>query len=262
MARGYRDGVRFFARKAAPPWPATYIRISPCNGAKGVPMATDPFFSRVGMDRSRVENIVGDALKGSDDGELFLEFSQSESFAFDDGRLKAATFDTTQGFGLRAVAGETTGYAHATELSEDAIKRAAQTVRAVAHGYAGVASGAPARTNKKLYTDIDPLQSAAFEKKVKLLEDMNAYARSKDGRVRQVSCSLAGEWQQVEIVRSGGETYRDIRPLVRINVSVVVEQDGRQESGNFGGGGRAGYDTYMTSDYWHAAVDEALRQAL
>jgi TldD protein len=80
--------------------------------------------------------------------------------------------------------------------------------------------------------------------------------------VRQVSCSLSGEWQQVEIVRPGGEIYRDIRPLVRINVSVVVEQDGRQESGSYGGGGRGGYDVYLTSDYWHGAVDEALRQAL
>src|SRR5471030_67846 len=223
---------------------------------------SDLFFTRTGMDRTRVQATVDRALKGSDDGELFLEYSQSESFAFDDGRLKAATFDTTQGLGLRAVAGEATGYAHATELSEDAIKRAAETVRAVARGYSGVVAGPPARTNKQLYTDIDQLQSAAFEKKVKLLEDMNAYARSKDSRVRQVSCSLSGEWQQVEIVRAGGETYRDIRPLVRINVSVVVEQDGRQESGSFGGGGRSGYDTYMASDYWHDAVDEALRQAL
>src|SRR5471030_1958438 len=223
---------------------------------------SDLFFTRTGMDRTRVQATVDRALKGSDDGELFLEYSQSESFAFDDGRLKAATFDTTQGLGLRAVAGEATGYAHATELSEDAIKRAAETVRAVARGYSGVVAGPPARTNKQLYTDIDQLQSAAFEKKVKLLEDMNAYARSKDSRVRQVSCSLSGEWQQVEIVRAGGETYRDIRPLVRINVSVVVEQDGRQESGSFGGGGRSGYDSYMASDYWHEAVDEALRQAL
>jgi len=223
---------------------------------------SDLFFTRTGMERDRVQATVNQALKGTDDGELFLEYSQSESFAFDDGRLKAATFDTTQGFGLRAVAGEATGYAHSTELSEDAIKRAAETVRAVARGYSGVAAGAPARTNKKLYTDIDPLQSRCVRKKVKLLEDMNAYARSKDGRVRQVSCSLAGEWQQVEIVRAGGETYRDIRPLVRINVSVVVEQDGRQESGSFGGGGRSGYDSYMASDYWHEAVDEALRQAL
>lgn len=224
--------------------------------------SSDLFFNRTGMDRSRVQATVDSALTGSDDGELFLEYSQSESFSFDDGRLKAATFDTTQGFGLRAVAGEATGYAHATELSEDAIKRAADTVRAVARGYSGVAEGSPARTNKKLYTDIDPLQSAAFEKKVKLLEDMNAYARAKDGRVRQVSCSLSGEWQQVEIIRAGGEAYRDVRPLVRVNVSVVVEQDGRQETGSFGGGGRSGYDTYLTSDYWHEAVDEALRQAL
>jgi len=225
-------------------------------------MSNDLFFTRTGMDRDRVQATVDAALKGSDDGELFLEYSQSESFAFDDGRLKAATFDTTQGFGLRAVAGEATGYAHATELSEDAIKRAAETVRAVARGYSGVSAGAPARTNKKLYTEVDPLQSAMFEKKVKLLEDMNAYARAKDSRVRQVSCSLAGEWQQVEIIRAGGEIYRDIRPLVRINVSVVAEQDGRQESGSFGGGGRSGYDAYMSPDYWHHAVDEALRQAL
>ncbi|MGZ5938713.1 MAG: metalloprotease TldD [Rhizomicrobium sp.] len=223
---------------------------------------SDLFFTRTGMDRDRVQATIDDALKGSDDGELFLEYRQSESFSFDDGRLKAATFDTTQGFGLRAVAGEATGYAHASDISEEAIKRAAATVRAVSRGHSGIAAGAPARTNKKLYSDIDPLQSAAFETKVKLLEDMNSYARSKDSRVRQVSCSLAGEWQQVEIVRPGGEVYRDIRPLVRISVSVVVEQDGRQESGSHGGGGRGGYVTYMTPEYWHGAVDEALRQAL
>jgi TldD protein len=225
-------------------------------------MAADLFFARTGMDRAKVQARVDDALSGADDGELFLEYSQSESFAFDDGRLKAANFDTTQGFGLRSVCGEATGYAHANELSEDAIARAAQTVRAVAKGHAGVASAAPARTNVKLYTDIDPLETAAFEKKVKLLEDMNAYARNKDGRVRQVSCSLAGEWQSIEIIRPGGETYRDVRPLVRLYVSVVVEDNGRQETGSFGGGGRSGYETYMVTEYWQAAIDEALRQAL
>ena len=225
-------------------------------------MAADLFFSRTGMDRQKVESIVDDALKGADDGELYLEHSQSESFAYDDGRLKAATFDTTQGFGLRAVAGEATGYAHASELSEDAIKRAATTVRAVAQGYAGTVAQGPARTNAKLYADIDPLETAAFEKKVKLLEEMNAYARAKDPRVKQVSCSLAGEWQSIEILRAGGEAYRDVRPLVRINVSVVVEENGRQEAGSFGGGGRSGYEAYLVPDYWHAAVDEALRQAL
>src|SRR6195952_4885821 len=98
---------------------------------------TDLFFSRTGMDPEAVQRSVDQALKGADDGELFLEYSQSESFAFDDGRLKAATFDTSQGFGLRAVTGEATGYAHASEISEDAIARAAGTGRAVRHGYSG-----------------------------------------------------------------------------------------------------------------------------
>jgi len=160
------------------------------------------------------------------------------------------------------VFGEMTGYAHASELSEDAIKRAGQTVKAVASGHGGTIALPPARTNAKLYTDIDPLNTAGFETKVKLLADMNEYARKKDSRVKQVSASLAGSWQVVEIVRPGGEIYRDIRPLVRINVSVVVEQDGRQESGSFGGGGREGYEAYLKEDYWQAAVDEALRQAV
>jgi TldD protein len=224
--------------------------------------SNDLFFARTGMDRGRVQSTVDSALKGADDGELYLEYRQSESFAFDDGRLKAATFDTTQGFGLRAVSGEAMGYAHASELSEDAIRRAAETVRAVARGHSGTLAASPARTNRHLYSDIDPLGSAQFEAKVKLLEEMNSYARARDPRVRQVSCSLAGEWQNIEIVRPGGETYHDVRPLVRLGVSVVVEQDGRQEAGSFGGGGRGGYETYLTAGYWQAAVDEALRQAL
>jgi TldD protein len=222
----------------------------------------DLFFSRTGMDRNRVQQTVDQALKGSDDGELYLEYSQSESFSYDDNRLKAATFDTSQGFGLRAVAGEATGYAHASEISEDAIARAAGTVRAVAQGYSGVAAAAPPRSNVKLYTDIDPLETAGFEKKVKLLEEMNAYARAKDSRVRQVSASLSGEWQRIEIIRAGGEQYSDIRPLVRLNVSVVVEENGRQESGSYGGGGRSGYETYLDPQYWQGAIDEAMRQAL
>ncbi len=225
-------------------------------------MAKDLFFERTGMNRARVQAQVDEALKGADDGELYLEFCQSESFSFDDNRLKAANFDTTQGFGLRSVCGEATGFAHANELSEAAIARAAGTVQAVAKGYSGVAAAAPARTNVKLYADIDPLETAAFETKVKLLEEMNAYARAKDSRVRQVSCSLAGEWQTVEIIRAGGETYRDVRPLVRIYVSVVVEENGRQESGSHGGGGRGGYEIYLKPEYWQAAIDEALRQAL
>jgi TldD protein len=220
------------------------------------------FFGDAGLDRDNVQAIVDDALGGADDGELFLEHCRSESFHFDDGRLKAASFDTSQGFGLRSVAGEATGYAHANELSEDAIRRAAETVKAVAKGHSGTLSLSPQRTNTRLYPDTDPLGSAEFAAKIKLLEEMNAYARARDSRVNQVSCSLTGEHQVIEIIRAGGETWRDTRPLVRIGVSVVVEQDGRQESGSYGGGGRSGYESYLEPRYWQDAIDEALRQAL
>jgi TldD protein len=225
-------------------------------------MDSDLFFGKAGLDRDNVQAIVDDALAGGDDGELFLEHCRSESFTFDDGRLKAASFDTSQGFGLRSVAGEATGYAHANELSEDAIRRAADTVKAVAKGHSGTLALSPRRTNARLYPDTDPLGSAEFAVKIKLLEEMNAFARSRDSRVCQVTCSLAGEHQEIEIIRVGGETWRDTRPLVRIGVSVVVEQEGRQESGYYGGGGRSGYEAYLEPRYWQDAIDEALRQAL
>jgi TldD protein len=220
------------------------------------------FFTQTGMSRDRVQGIIDNALHGADDGELYLEYRQTESFAFDDGRLKAATYDTTQGFGLRAVAGEATGFAHASELSEAAIKRAADAVAVVKLGHAGVVADGPPRTNIHLYAGDSPLASASFDVKVKLMGEIDAYARAKDPRVRQVSCSLSGEWQAVEIMRPGGELYRDVRPLVRINISVVVEENGRQETGFFGGGGRRAYTDYIAPEYWRAGVDEALRSAL
>lgn len=222
----------------------------------------DLFFTQSGMDRRRVQSLVDDALHRGDDGELFLEYSVSESFVFDDGRLKNAAFDTGQGFGLRSVTGEATGYAHAAELSEAAIARAAQTVRAVQSGKSGQLSVGPAHTNQSLYSAANPLDTASFETKIKLLEDMNAYARACDKRVRQVTCSLAGEWRVVEILRPGGESVRDIRPLVRLNVSVVAGEGDRQESGSHGVGGRNGYSAYLSPEQWRPFVDEALRQAL
>ena len=169
-------------------------------------------------------------LEGADDGELFLEYRQAEALVFDNGRLKQATYDTAQGFGLRAVKGEAVGYAHASDVSEQAISRAVEAVRAVQGGYSGSYSQAPARTNVRLYGDENPLGAPVFEAKVKLLEEIDAYARAKDPRVRQVSVSFGATWQVVEILRADGETYRDIRPLVRVNVSVVAGEGDRQET--------------------------------
>ncbi len=224
--------------------------------------AGDLFFSKTGLDRGAVERITADALKGADDGELFLEYRLTESFVFDDGRMKAASFDTTQGFGLRAVAGEAIGFAHASDLSEAAIKRAAGAVQAVKSGYTGSWAAGPQRTNVKLYADANPIDGTPFEVKTKLLGDIDAYARAKDSRVRQVSCSLSGEWQAIEILRPDGMTVRDVRPLVRLNVSIVAGEGDRQESGSHGMGGRTSYEFYMKPETWKGAVDEALRQAL
>ena len=220
------------------------------------------FFEKTGMDRDRINGIVDDALKETDDGELFLEYRQSESLSYDDGRLRSASFDTTQGFGLRAIADEAVGYSHASELSEAAIKRAAETVTAVHTGYSGNAAEAPQGTNLSLYTDTNPLGEVSFERKVALLAEIDAYARAKDPRVAQVSASISGEWQAVQILRAGGERVADIRPLVRVNVSIVAADGDRMETGSSGTGGRTGYTAYIEPDQWQSQVDEALRQAL
>ena len=224
----------------------------------------DLFFTRTEVDERAVHHIVAGALDGMDDGELFLEYCQSESLSFDDGHLKNASFDTTQGFGLRAVLGEATGYAHASDVSEAAIRRAAETVRAVKSGHNGVADdyGTPPAPARALYPEINPLGEVAFGLKVKLLEEIDAYLRAKDKRVKQVSASLSGEWQAVQILRAGGFKVGDIRPLVRLNISVFVEQGGKMERGSFGGGGRASYAHYIEGNNWKAWADEALRQAL
>lgn len=222
----------------------------------------DLFFNRAGLDQGRTERQVAEALSGTDDGELFIEYSQSEMLAFDDGRLKNASFDTAQGFGLRSVAGEAQGYAHASELSEAAIARAADTVQAVTRGHSGALADGPAGTNRILYGDMNPLGEPSFEQKVKLLQEIDAYARAKDDRVQQVTCSLAGSWKAVQIIRPDGQRTADIRPLVRLNVAVVVGDGDRQESGSAGTGGRTGFETYIDPARWQAEVDEALRQAL
>ncbi|MBI1208386.1 MAG: metalloprotease TldD [Azospirillum sp.] len=222
----------------------------------------DLFFTQAGLDRPRIEGIVGDALGGADDGELYLEYAQSESLSWDDGRLRNAAFDTMQGFGLRAVAGESIGYAHASSLAEDAIRRAATTVKAVRGGRGGTLAEPPRGTNRQLYSPDNPLAPVPFETKVKLLADLDAYVRAKDPRVRQVSASLSGEWQAVQILRADGARSADIRPLVRISVSVVVGDGDRMEHGSHGAGGRVAYDHYLEDATWQGVADEALRQAL
>jgi TldD protein len=220
------------------------------------------FFGKGGLDQRRTAKMVDEALAGCDDGELFLEYEQSESLSFDDGKLKSASYDTSQGFGLRSVMGEATGFAHASALDEPALKRAVATVKAVRSGHAGKLDESPRGTNRLLYADDNPIDGEAFAKKVALLQEIDAYVRGKEPKARQVSISMAASWQVVEIIRAGGWRAADVRPLVRLNVSVVCADGSRMEAGSTGSGRRAAYGDIFKPEYWQREADEAIRQSL
>jgi TldD protein len=219
-----------------------------------------PFESQI--DEAAALAILRTATGGGDDGEVFLERRRSESLVFDDGRLKNAAYSAAEGFGLRAVRGEVSGFAHSTEISEAALRRAAETARlAVAEG-GGSLAPAPRATNRRLYADADPFDDATFPAKVDLLREIDAFARALDRRVVQVSASLAASMQEVEILRPEGARLSDRRPMARINVSVIVEENGRRESGSAGGGGRHGLSPLLDAALWQGHIREALRIAL
>lgn len=214
------------------------------------------------MDRDEALTVLRAATDGADDGELFLERRRSEAMVFDDGRLKTASFDASEGFGLRAVRGEVSGYAHSTEVSIAAVKRAAETARLAVGVGGGTLAEAPQATNTRLYTDADPIAGAAFPVKLDTLRAIDDFARSLDKRVVQVSATIAASLQEIEILRPEGISLRDMRPMTRINVSVIVEQNGRRESGSAGGGGRVGLDGLLDPADWQAKAREALRVAM
>ncbi|WP_370285451.1 metalloprotease TldD [Pseudooceanicola nanhaiensis] len=214
------------------------------------------------LDEARALALLREAVAGADDGELFLERRRSEVLVFDDGRVKTASYDASEGFGLRAVRGEVAGYAHATEISESALTRAVETARLAVGDGGGTMAPPPRATNRKLYQEIDPIAGAAFPVKVETLREIDAFARDLDPRVVQVSATIMASCQEVEILRPEGGLVRDLRPMTRVNVSVIVEQDGRRESGTAGGGGRLGLDGLLEPADWQAKAREALRIAL
>ena len=214
------------------------------------------------LDRERALKTLRDAVAGADDGELFLERRRSEVLSFDDGRLRNAAYDSAEGFGLRAVAGAAAGYAHSTELTQAALERAAETARLAARDGGGVMAPPPPGTNRQLYRPVDPLGGQPLSARIDLLSEIDAWLRARDPRVVQVSASLAGGVQEVEILRPEGGHVRDHRPMARMSISVIVAEGGRRESGSMGGGGRHGYESLIETANWRAWAEEALRIAL
>jgi TldD protein len=214
------------------------------------------------LDRGHALAHLQEATRGADDGELFLERRRAEALTFDDGRIKSASYDASEGFGLRAVEGEVTGYAHSSDVSEPALRRAVDTARLAVGAGGAVLADAPARTNRHLYTDVDPIAGASFPVKLETLREIDAFARDLDARVVQVTASIAASCQEVVILRPDGSEVGDIRPMTRLNVSIIVEQDGRREQGSAGGGGRVGLDGLLVPADWQGKTREALRIAL
>ena len=219
----------------------------------------DPFETL--LDQASALSILQNATFGADDGELFFERRTSEGIVLDDGRIRNATYDASEGFGLRAVRGETAGYAHSTEISESSLRRAAETARLAVGNGGGTLADGPRATNVKLYTDENPMDGAAFDVKIDTLKEIDDFLRSLDPRVVQVSASIAASYQEVFILRPEGTLVSDQRPMARLNISVIVDKDGRRESGSAGGGGRTGLLGMLAPAHWKAVAHEALRVA-
>ena len=202
------------------------------NEEKIIAITDKIFFEKNNVSKHKVFNLLNDTLKDCDDGEIYFENSDSETFFFDDGRMKNVSYDNSQGFGIRSILGEIRGYAHSGEINEKNIRKAAETVRSVSNNYSGTKK-IPTHNfkNEPLYTNQNPLEAYQFNKKVKLLQNINEYARNLDNRVVQVSISLSGSQTSIQILNSDQSSCADIRPLVRLNIQVVVEENNKRESG-------------------------------
>ena len=226
-------------------------------------MSDDPFHPfEQAIDKGAALSHLRRAVAGADDGEIFFERRRAEQLVFDDGCVKTASYDASEGFGLRAVRGDVAGYAHSSDISERALARAVETARLAVGEGGGVAAPPPARTNHRLYAPTDPIATEPFGVKIDLLREIDDFARALDPRVVQVSVSLASALQEVVILRPENGEFNDTRPMARLNVSIIVSEDGRRESGSAGGGGRITLEGLIAPDAWQAQVREALRIAL
>ena len=213
------------------------------------------------FESDKLNDVLSNTLNGCDDGELFLEDNISESFIFDDNVLKNTTYNDFKGFGLRGVKDDLIGYSHSSDLTLNSLKEASDTVSSIKKGYQGKTIIDPRKTNYKLYTDKNPLNVIDFKKKIMLLENINKFARELDNRVSQVSVNLSGSWQKISIMKPSGQILQDIRPLVRLNISITLDDKGKKETGSVGLGGRYSYEKLFKSNVWKKEVKSALDQA-
>ena len=220
------------------------------------------FFEKSDLSRKDAENIVSDTLKNCDDGELYFEDSKSETILLDDNKIKSSNYSSDLGFGFRAVSKEVIAYSHSNEISKESLKKSSENLRSTLKSIKGTYNHSIPKSNKKFYEGINPIDQKSLNSKLEILNKVNDYLRKKDSIVKQVTASFSGEQKSIEIIRSEGEVLTDIRPLIRFNVSVMLEKKGRKEIGVYGIGGRQSYDQYLKDDKWKDVCEEAFRIAL
>ena len=219
------------------------------------------FFEKTDLNRKDAENIISETLNKCDDGELYLEDSKSENILLDDNKIKSSSYSSDLGFGFRAISGEIVAYSHSNEISKDSLNQSSKNLQSTLKSSKGTYNHEIPKTNKNFYNDINPIEEKDLNSKLEVLNKVNDYLRSKDSNVKQVTSSFSGEQKSIEIIRLGGQSITDVRPLVRFNVSVMLEKNGRKETGVYGIGGRQSYDSYLDNENWKNVCDEAYRIA-
>ena len=219
------------------------------------------FFKNSDLDNIKAESIVSDTLNNCDDGELYLENSKSESILLDDNKIKNSSYSSDLGYGFRAITGEVVAYSHSNDISKDSILKSSENLKDTLKSKKGTYNHEIPKSNKKYYEDLNPIEEKSQNSKIKILNEVNNYIRSKCDIVSQVTASFLGEHKEIEIIRSNSEVLKDVRPLVRFNVSVVLEKNGKKETGVYGIGGRQSYDEYLKNENWKHVCDEAFRIA-
>ena len=221
----------------------------------------DPY----GLDEARLQKVLATIFEHrADFADLYFQYTRSESFSLEEGIVKSGSFDIEQGVGVRAVAGDKTAFAYSDDISIDSLTEAAVAARAIARQGSGrvrVAAKVAPRPQAALYGTGDPVASLDAAEKIRMLERIEHYARARDPRVKQVMANVGADYDVVLVARSDGVLAADVRPLVYLSVTAIVEADGRREQGFAGGGGRhdlAYYTEERLADYAHRAVDQAL----
>ncbi|MDP1655579.1 MAG: metalloprotease TldD [Hylemonella sp.] len=228
-------------------------------------IARDLLLTPFGLDESHLTRALAEIRAHRvDDADLYFQYTRSEGWSLEEGIVKTGSFSIDQGVGVRAVSGEKTAFAYSDDISEASLLDAAHTVRTISSAAKSmrVKAGTPKIASaRSLYPGMDPIATLDSTAKVKLLETVEQLARARDPRVVQVMAGLAGEYDVVMVARADGTLAADVRPLVRLSVTVIAEQSGRREMGSSGGGGRFGlayFDTARIHQYVDEAVDAAL----